>query len=323
MSSEIMLGVNFDENKVTYPVEVSVKLDGVAADFYKTPTGWVAQSRQGKPLPSTGKIIRYLNSSHDGVDVNTHIIGELTVMGVDVFKDAAGIIRRGVADNRIVLNVYDVYVAGKETEPYETRVRRIRDFIDNLTSLSTVQDGTLVWQRIRRVPVTGVAGSKAELFEYFETMTDLLASSKLFEGMMVRCLRGVDSHYKVGGRSRNMMKYKPQPTVDLEVISFEEATANKVMSFLGEEMQPGQGLRAVGRIVAMFNGEPIGVGPGSLTHRERRDLWMRYSKHGCPDLTGKGLIAEVQYMTDSSYTALREARFKRWRTDKQYSNEEV
>lgn len=314
--SEIMLATTYDPNKVTYPVEVSVKLDGVAADFYKTPNGWVAQSRQGKPLPSTEHIVKFLNHRLRNYAVNTHIVGELTVVGVQDFKDAGGIIRRKEVDPRIVLNVYDVYVVGKENEYYENRTARIEKLIEQCQVDGYRTDGTLTWSILKRVPVRGVAKTATDLVELFKGLEDMMQVSNLFEGFMVRCLRGPDSKYKMGKRSRGMMRYKPKPTVDLEVVRFEEATANRTMTFLGEEFEKGQGLRAVGRIVALYKGEEIGVGPGTLTHVERRDLWERYVKSGQPQMNGKGLLAEIEYMLDNSYSALRQPIFKRWRTDK-------
>lgn len=316
--SEIMLAVTFDPTKVTYPAEVSIKLDGVAADFYKTPDGWVAQSRQGKPIPSTEHIIKFLNKNFNSVEVNTHIIGELTVTGVDDFKDAGGIIRRQEVDERITLNIYDVYVVGKENEIYADRIKRIQHFTAK-GAFGT--EGSVVWSFIKRVPVCGIAYNHNDILTLFDGIDKLMETSNLFEGFMVRCLRGTDSKYKVGKRSRNMMRYKPKPTVDLEVVRFEEATANKTMTFLDEEFTEGEGLRAVGRIVALYKDKEIGVGPGTLTHVERRELWDRYVKAGKPQMNGRGLLAEIEYMVDNSYTALRQPIFKRWRKDKQEVSE--
>lgn len=322
--SEIMLATSYDPDKLTFPIEVSVKLDGVAADFYKTPNGWVAQSRQGKPLPSTAHIIRYLNTRFKDTEDNTHIVGELTVMGVDNFKDAGGIIRRQEEDRRIILNIYDVYRIGFENESYETRIGRIKKILDWSNQGCHITDGTVTWSFIKRVPVSTVVQNMQQLSKQFSGVEKLMASSNAFEGFVLRCLRGPDSRYKIGKRSRGMMKYKPKPTLDLEVIRFEEATANKTMTFLGEAFNKGDGLRAVGRIVVEYKGQEIGVGPGTLTHAERRDLWERYTQsehYGLGTLKGKGLIAEVEYMLDNSYEALRQPVFKRWRTDKSEASE--
>lgn len=318
-----MLAKTYDLDKIVYPVEVTTKLDGVAADFYKTPNGWTVQSRQGKPIPSAGHILRYLNYRFKELEVNTHIIGELTVTGVDNFKDAGGVIRRQEEDQRIVLNVFDMYKVGYENLMYRDRVRGINKLLQMCDHAKFITDDNAVWAMVRRVPVHGIANNRTELEDYFHSVEELMNVSPMFEGYMLRCLKGVDSTYKVGKRSRGMMRYKPKPTVDLEVVRFEEATANKDMQFMGKGFSKGEGLRAVGRIVAMYNGEEIGVGPGCLTHVERRDLWDRFARTDQADLTGKGLIAEVEYMLDASYKALRQPVFKQWRPDKTEASEEA
>lgn len=316
---EVMLAVTYDPAKVQLPAEVSIKLDGVAADFYRTPNGWCVQTRQGEPIHSVGHIINVLNR-YKWPKIGCHIVGELTVVGVPEFKTASGIIRRREEDERIVLNVYDMYYPDKLDMDYEKRVM-VMDalFADGLYKN---KNKDIVWEIIRRVPVCGVAHTIEEISQHLSSMEKMLESSPSFEGFMVRCLHGEDSLYRVGKRSRNMMRYKPKPTVDLEVVSFEEATANKTMTFLGDVYSKGEGLGAVGRINCLYKGEIVGVGPGTLTHVERRDLWNRYKrmKHGGGTFTGS-LIAEVEYMLDSSYTALRQPVFKRWRTDKQEASE--
>jgi len=324
MTSTVMLAVTFDITKVNFPVEVSVKLDGVAADFYKTEHGWEVRSRQGKPLPSCAHLIKLLDTYCSNVRTGSHVIGELTVMGMDDFKDAGGIIRRKAVDERITLNVYDVYIEGRERETYNARLAHIEDILSgarNFNFLTSI--GGVLNSSIRRVPVCGVAENEKELRQLMNGVEGLMNTSNLVEGFMVRCLFGADSYYNVGKRSRNMMRYKPKPSVDLEIVRFEEATANKDITFLGEQFTTGEGLQAVGRIVALYRGKEIGVGPGSLTHEERRTLWVRYSNAGKPNLKGTGMLAEIEYMRDDSYEALRQPVFKRWRPDKEEVSEET
>lgn len=324
--SEIMLATTFDIDNLHLPAEISVKLDGVAADFYKTKNGWVCQSRQGKPLPSTGHILKFLNSGKfDSIPENTHVIGELTVAGVADFKDAGGIIRRKEADTRIQLNVYDMYQIGFENESYETRLDRVNKFLKlvGISGQRQLRGDSLSWSIVQRVPVCTVVHNKAQLQEHLMGVPKLMETSNMFEGFVIRTLRGPDSRYKLGKRSRGMMRYKPKPTVDLKVVRFEEATANKAITFLDEDFGIGDGLRAVGRIVCLYEGQEIGVGPGCLTHAERRDVWERYQEIGAGDITDRNLIAEVEYMLDNSYKALRQPIFKRWRTDKDEASEEA
>lgn len=314
----IMLAKTYDPDKISFPVEITIKLDGVAADFYKTTHGWVCQSRQGKPLPSTHHILRLLNQRAKHYDEGTHVVGELTVMGVPAFKDAAGIIRRHEPDERIVLNVYDMYIVGKEEESYALRLERIEEFLNGFAKYTTKLEGVF-FQIIRRVPVVGLAATAEQLCEHLASMDKMLETTKL-EGFVIRMLHGKHSIYRVGKRSHGLMRYKPCPTVDLRVIRFEEATANKTMTFLDETFEKGQGLRAVGRIVCEYKGKEIGVGPGCLSHAERRKLWEWC---GGPSRIVHPLIAEVEYMLDDDYEALRQPIFKQWRTDKTTPSEEA
>lgn len=315
--SEIMLAKGFDSSKLLFPVEVSIKLDGVACDFYKTAHGWAAQSRQGKPLPSVAYILDHLDYAVGDALIGTHIVGELTVMGVSCFKEAAGIIRRQEADERIVLNVYDAYHNDEMDRWYAERVQDMNDLIEYCSKYNVAKQGNVSWQIIKRVPVSGRASNIQELQKYLEGTLKMMKQSPSFEGLVIRDLHGKNSVYKVGKRSWGMMKYKPKPSLDLKVVSFEEATANKDMSFLGEAYEKGEGLCAVGRINVEYKGEVIGVGPGCLTHVERRTLWNRFLNGDLPDV----LIAEVEYMLDDSYDALRQPVFKRWRPDKDTPNE--
>ncbi len=313
--SEIMLAKSYDAAKLTFPVEVTIKLDGVAADFYKTPNGWVVQSRQGEPLPSAAYIVSWLNEHLDHAANNLHIIGELTVMGVSSFKEASGIIRRQVPDSRIVLNAYDIYTVGKERLPYLQRKDSLQAVLQSLYKQSLCTHDNVVYQQVKTVPLVGRAYNINELNKHFSSLPKLLEQSDSFEGFMVRNLGGKHSFYGVGKRSYGMMKYKPKPSLDLRVVGFEEATANKEMKFLDDTFQKGQGLLAVGRINVEYKGEVIGVGPGCLTHKERRDLWMRYKDNNFTlDVQP---IAEVEYMLDKNYTALRQPVFKRWRLEKE------
>lgn len=321
MSSEIMLATSYNPDKITFPVEVSVKLDGVAADFYKTPDGWVCQSRQGKPLPSTAHIVRYLNHKFPEVRTNSHIVGELTVMGEDDFKTAAGVIRRHEPDPRITLNVYDLYIVGLENETYERRIDRINRLLERCTQGCFYTDGNVTWTFIRRVPVEAIANNMAQLQNHLTSVEEMMGKSGLFEGLVIRCLRGTDSMYKIGKRSRGMMKYKPKPTVDLRVIGFEEATANKTMTFLGENFFEGDGLKAVGGIICEYKDGTTKAGPGCLTHIERRTIWEAYLRNDKKILDN--VIAEIEYMLDPSYDKLRQPVFKRWRPDKSEPSEVV
>ena len=114
-------------------------------------------------------------------------------------------------------------------------------------------------------------------------------------------IRTHDEPYKLG-RSWGMMRYVEKPTIDLRVCGFLDAKANKDMVFLGERYSKGVSLGAVGKIICEYKGGSIGVGPGCMTHKERRCYFMHPEK-----LIGQ--IIKVQYKHDDSYNALRQPTF--------------
>ena len=95
-----------------------------------------------------------------------------------------------------------------------------------------------------------------------------------------------------------MLKLKWKATLDLPVVSYEQAVS-----------KDGKLLPMVGRINVKHNGKVTGVGPGKMTHAERIAAWSRGSRDA-------GRIIEVAYMPDESYGGLREGRFYRYRPDK-------
>jgi ATP-dependent DNA ligase len=123
------------------------------------------------------------------------------------------------------------------------------------------------------------------------------------------------SHSKVfspGKRCWGTQRIKDVPTIDLMIVGYEEAVSGHT----------GLGNGMVGRIWAEFssfkmldNVSTIGIGPGALTHAERRDEWQKYAAG-----MFKPRIAEIRYMRDDTYDALRQPTFARWRDDKKINH---
>ena len=326
MSNEtITLATTFDRLKMDYPAELSIKLDGDAARFIKQAGKWLVVSRQNKEIKSVGHILKVLDRYGSHLEDGTSIVGELTVMGVNTFKDASGVVRRHTTDPRIILNIYDVYAPKLMQTSYKHRVVIIKEIVEHFRTKSLLTHNGVTYQCIKRVPVVlSSAQSYNAMHKYLEDSINNVGG--IIEGLIIRPLLGRHSTIAIARRSRGLTRFKPKPTVDLEIVAFEEATANKEMTFMKEVYQKGDGLSAVGRIVALYNGNEIGVGPGCLTHAERREIWLRYVANN-KQLTTPGrsvkLIAEVEYMKDDSYTALRQPVFKRWRPDKVEASEEA
>lgn len=334
MSKEPMeLAKNWDETKASkvLPAYAQIKYDGVPLTFTllaeatlypvvgaDEDTEWpagtvVALTRQNEVAVSVGHLVAIAKQILHTPGAS--FTAECFVPGLP-FKNSSGIIRRQTPDEStrmLVGIVFDANILNRPKETYFTRIRQIEPLLEGGTFLrvapyklvSTVEEVELMWKTL--VELTTALGG------------DL-------EGMMMHSLT---KPFAPGKRCWGMSRYKPQPTIDLEVVSFEEAVS-----------EAGEGLGMVGRVnvrlvrewpspppAAKGNEAPwthvrgnvwnkvVGVGPGKLTHTEREQLWT--CAQADPDWLPAGKVfAEIKYMPDESYEALRQPTVQRLRTDK-------
>lgn len=284
----IMLAKTFsDSKKLTYPGRLTEKLDGVPGDFYyRRELGMIhARSRQGEELHS----VPHIKEALTGILINgMHVIGELWHPDYD-FKEISGFVRRKEPCEeslKLTLNVFDAYVEGKEDTPYQERMVQLADLL--------IKTDKVTGHTVRIIP--GKIIENAEEFD--EVYKNFILSNPTAEGVVFRTLSGPKSYWKAAWRSPGMVKRKITETEDLPIHGFEEAVSKE-----------GDPLGMVGRIEVLYKGNVIGVGPGKLKHAERVELWENQK-----DYIDKTI--EVAYMPDPSYDALREARFHRFRPDK-------
>jgi len=289
MSNEtIMLAKSWTPGDgLLYPVHVTEKLDGVACKFTMTDGIVNAISRSGKMNPvSVQHICDFLASRlYEGCS----LIGELYIPGKP-FKAISGLVRQYEDAPELQLYIYDFVEPATETFPFAERMHRAKDLLC-IPPVDSPVYFMLSWT----------------VFDHHQLMSTInhILGGKNVEGVVIREQFGKNSRYAEGKRSKGMLKYKPKPTVDLPVVYFEEAHS-----------KDGVPLGMVGRIGILYKGEEIGCGPGKLTHTERKEIWVH------PENYIKK-IAEVEYMRDDSYTALRQPTFQRWRDDKLTTNEEI
>lgn len=293
-----MLAKTYKSHKdLDFPVWISEKLDGVPGDFYNENGVIKVRSRQGEQILSVDHICDYLTGI---LEPGMHLIGELYIEGAD-FKDISGLVRRKESTAEtypLRLYVHDFYVEGNERTDFINRM------FQYVTVISNLGDGISLIQNIRTRKADNVAEFEAVLAEFREVSPDA-------EGVVIRSLAGDKSFYKKGWRSPGLLKHKVTNTVDLPINSFQEALS-----------KDGVPLGMVGRINVTypsgvdsdeFNDHNeysiIGVGPGKLTHIERKEIWENQSAY-------INRIIEIAYMPDDSYNALREARFHRFRPDR-------
>lgn len=221
------------------------------------------------------------------------------------FKYISGLVRRKESTPEteqlrgFIFDAFTPDVDGQDFEPFVKRMIPARATFDSAMD-------SLVHVIVPLVTVGFTPGGKISVPLTVSTVMGRLP--EWAEGIVVRDPNGI---YEVGKRRKDMLKCKRTNTFDLRVASFEEAVS-----------KDGTPLGMVGRINVLYakgiedDGKNqytdfvcIGAGPGKLTHKERKEIWENREAY-------IGKTAEIAAMPDDSYDALREARFTRWRPDK-------
>ncbi|MGX9389636.1 hypothetical protein ACWX0O_01805 [Nitrobacteraceae bacterium UC4449_H16] len=292
---------NYSPAKMPWPASHQQKLDGVPARIMRvSQTEYRAVTRQGETIRSIDHIVQEtaaLNLSARG-----SIVGELYIDGVP-FKTISGHVRAHTNNPNLTLRVFDFDVFNQREMTYAQRriefVDRLADHLGNMG----IHPSDCPVQIIPGI----IVHNEAEADEAHDA---LMLANPNAEGSV---LHDLNKTFNPGKRCWGTQRMKPVPTIDLRIVDFEEAVSEKT----------GKGLGMVGRLNAQFTRveigaaktDIIGIGPGALTHAQRRALWVTF-KMG----RWKPTIAEIRYMRDDTYDALRQPTFKRWRTDKQVAD---
>lgn len=295
MSSTIQLAKGYQPSKLVFPVMVSEKLDGVPTlmNFmhqHDSNVGYAMRSRQDKPLPSIRSQVQHLAFALGEAcsrNLDMEIVAEVThtTKGMP-FKDVSGHVRRQEQNDDLVLNIFDGVIHGFNYEQgFGTRIMTL----DNIIRGLGVSPG---WRIIPQM----MCYNQKQLDCALRAMTTE-HDGWLAEGAVVR---SCSETWQPGKRTWGYQKYVIDPTIELEIVDFEEA-----------ESKDGEPLGMVGRIVCAYKNGTTGVGPGKLTHTERRNLWTLYCEHDVP----KGTIITVKHKRDTSYTKLRQPTFQHFRPE--------
>lgn len=297
--STIPLAKGFSEKHLKWPVLISIKYDGVPVRIDIDAEGnHTIRTRQGKDVPSVRTLVqefvdRYISDERDHDDVVTPI----TLVGEVVqhenrfadFKQTSGIVRKqDDQSHRLALLLFECDVQ----DTFIERHQFMEDFIAHIHG------------RVHVIPQIACEN----MDQLLSHQTKVLDYWPEAEGMVAR---NHDDPFAPGKRSWGYQKLLQEPTIDLRIVDFEEATA-----------EDGTPKGMVGRLVALYNGKKIGIGPGRLTHKERIALWeakvAHIEKHGPSDYYVNGTsIAQIKYKKDDSYDALRQPTFQHWRDDKE------
>jgi len=289
---------NWEPKQMQWPAMVQEKLDGVPVRIRRIGSHVLAWSRQNEPIVSIPHILQYAGVMlQDGGS----IVGELYIQGLP-FKTIGGYVRQKKYDAnsaKLVLNVFDFDQRNAPALAYEARRATFVQSLDNLSSR--------LGKALSDLPIRAISGvivydEKSALAAY-----DMIMQAKpAAEGVVVHSL---EKAFQPGKRCWGTQRIKPVPTIDLKIIGFEEAMSLKT----------GAGLGMVGRLNAEYSYMKkgklvttiIGVGPGALTHPQRRALWNAAVANKY-----KPTVAEIKYMRDETYDALRQPTFVRFRPEK-------
>jgi ATP-dependent DNA ligase len=290
---------NYEPSKMHWPAMLQPKIDGVPVRVFKNlDNKMTARTRQGERVTSIPHILMCASAM---LQPGESMVMELHITGKP-FKEISGHVRKNTDCPELVGWVFDFADHAYLLNTYFHRYAMIKKRIEQSAVFAQCKLEDLCIRIIPSVNVHTQEEAEAAHEAFMLNNTDA-------EGSVLH------SWYKVfqpGKRCWGTQRMKPVPTIDLMVVGFEEAYS-----------ADGNPLGMVGRINAEFatlvptpygmqnKVDVIGIGPGALTHTERKNLWRIY-KQG--KFTPR--IAEIRYMRDDSYDALRQPTFKQWRDDK-------
>lgn len=311
MAGEPMsLAQNYKAGKTPFPAVAQIKYDGVPITFKSIGGHIVPLTRQNEVCKSVDHIkdiLREILEPGDEVTMECLVKGEVD------FKTISGVVRRHTTDKRIFGKIFDGARAKQHDMPYYDRYRWFGDVVNKAYRMIGTGGHKPVQQALG-----AVVNTELEMYEWYSRQLHYYnKAAEQYPDLGIR-LEGIMLHdihrpYTPGKRIWGMSRYKPQPTIDLRVVGYEEALS-----------KTGVPLGMVGRINVELNrrqstGEVVrsvvGIGPGKLTHKEREALWRGYMAEDA-SLSGIGAIACIQYMPDPSYDALRQPTFQFWHKDK-------
>jgi DNA ligase 1 len=213
-----MLANEFDiKKKMTFPVFIQPKLDGVRCLIYKNDDNQIVfQSRQNTIYEQFEHLVPELEhlmvkfTDQEGLILD----GELYTHGIP-FEKITSMVRssKGKRKNIEELNyhVYDCFYSGdsnleKNKMPYSDRYQVIKNAF-----------GSSIYSKLVLVD-TSIANSKQDLEDFHTHYTHMNVP---YEGIMVRTTNGT---YKQQGRSKDLQKYKKFVDEEFEVIGHHEGT---------------------------------------------------------------------------------------------------
>ena len=190
-----MLAQTLKREKLTFPVFVQPKIDGLRCLFYRKEGQWVAQSRTGAYFSTVEHIKEKLGDILSSIVLDGELYSETIP-----FETLAGLLKKKKLSEedkeklkQIDYHCYDIYIPHKKDAQFEER----------LEILSTLKLRKVVTDRVEKIE---------DFYEKFSEYT-----SRGYEGIMVRTLNGV---YGLNYRSKDLCKYKEFEEDEYEITGF-------------------------------------------------------------------------------------------------------
>jgi len=263
-----MLALEFNKNKhrVTYPVFVQPKIDGIHGIVYKKDDKVIMQTRSGVVLEN----LEHIESDFENIlEKRTNIIlnGEFYVKGVK-FEDFSGLfMKKYIDDNdkkklsKIKFWMFDII----NLDNLELKYRERLEYINSIKS---------EFGRNIQFVKTETANNEDDVYKKLKDYT-----KEGWEGVMIR---NPDDSYKVGKRVISLLKLKDFYDDEFEIIDFVEGRGSKKGTIIWVCKCKDSD--------KTFNVSPTG------THEEREDYFKR-AKADFSKYRGKLYTVKYQELT--------------------------
>jgi ATP-dependent DNA ligase len=282
----IPLSKSYNPSKLSFPVYVSIKLDGMPIKFTLSKDKIVSlKSRQNTDntscLPRARELQRAILKTGEH-----QFVAEMTHRTEKDFKTVSGHVRRGKENDDLIMNIFD-YVDSDKSLGFWDRHMKLLELIP--------YKNWRLWDKINLVE-QHVCNSQDEVDD---TIILLMRDHPDAEGLV---MRSHDDLWVPASRSWGYQKLVIKPTLDLKVRNFYEA--------LTSDTKERKGM--IGGMWCHYHDKVIRVPAGKMKHDERELLWLKYRG----DYLDETKICEVQYKKDDSYNVPREPVFQHWRPEK-------
>ncbi len=300
--STIPLAKPYTPEKLNFPVIISTKFDGVPVriDMTFVPNvgmTFTIKSRQDETVVSVHSLVAefareyVLEMDLIGLPRSISLVGEVIQRNNwhAPFKITSGIVRRQYDQSDLLeIKLFDCSFPVEER-----RFQSFRERVDMIMKLSQFKLHKFVSAADFHTIQT-----QEELEKWWKTHETAFPKA---EGIIIR---NWDDEWQPGKRSWGYQKGVRDPSIDLRIVGFEEGK--------------GKNAGAIGRVIAMYKGVRIGIGPGKMSYEDRADLWREFRNFPASWWTrcGRSQIATIKYKKDDSYDALRQPTFQHWRHDK-------